>query len=289
MQPAAATMPGRLRIWAEHLKIEHTLFSVPLIYAGALLAEPPLTLRTGVLILVAATGARTAAMGLNRLLDRRLDGMNPRTRDRALPSGRLTPRAVALAVGASYLVAILAAAAISPHLALLSPIPLIAFFVYPLLKRFTRWAHLGLGAAFSLGPLCGFYAVNLSFRNAEPILWLAGFTALWCAGFDILYATQDEASDRETGVHSLPGAIGTRRAFRVAAWLHAAAFLALGGLVVTSLDGPGPAVAMAVAGGLFILQHRIRERVDLAFFHTNAALGAVVFLGVALNGFGGAA
>ena len=286
MQTETPPSPGRLRIWAEHLKIEHTLFSVPLIYAGALLAEPPLTLRTGLLILVAATGARTAAMGLNRLLDHRLDAANPRTRNRALPSGRLTPRAAAVAVGVSYLVAILAAAAISPHLALLSPIPLAAFVVYPLLKRFTRWAHLGLGVAFSLGPLCGWYAVNLSLEHAGPALWLAGFTALWCAGFDILYATQDEVSDRETGVHSLPAAVGSRRALRIAIALHATAFVALCGLYLTSLGGAATGLAVLVAGALFIVQHRIRHRVDLAFFHVNAALGAVVFLGVALHDFG---
>lgn len=288
MPTEAATTPGRLRIWAEHLRIEHTLFSVPVIYAGALLAEPPLTLRTGLLILVAATGARAAAMGLNRILDRRLDALNPRTRQRALPSGRLSPRAAAGAVALAYAVAILAAAAISPQLALLSPIPLVAFVVYPLLKRVTNWAHLGLGAAFSLGPLCGWYAVNLSFDQAQPALWLAAFTALWCAGFDILYATQDEASDRETGVHSLPAALGSRRALRVAIVLHAAAFLALCGLYRTSLGGIGPTAAVLGAGALFVVQHRIRDRVNLAFFHVNAALGAVVFLGVALHEYGGA-
>ena len=83
----------RLKIWAEYLKIEHTLFALPLIYAGALLAESPLTLRTAVLILVAATGARTTALGLNRMLDRHLDAQNPRTASRALPAGKITLRA----------------------------------------------------------------------------------------------------------------------------------------------------------------------------------------------------
>ena len=287
-EAARPTTPGiraSLQLWAEYLKIEHTLFALPLIYAGALLAEPPLTLSTGVLILIAATGARTAAMGLNRILDRRLDAENPRTRNRALPSGRLKPGSAVAAVIGAYAVCLAAAAAISWHLVWLSPIPLAAFTIYPLLKRVTRWVHLGLGATLALGPLCGFYAVNLGFDGAGPILLLALFTALWSAGFDILYATQDETSDRRTGVHSLPAALGSQAALRVAAGFHAAAFAALGALFLTALSSLGAGLAFGLAGALFVVQHRVRERLEVAFFPVNAALGAVVFLGVALHEF----
>lgn len=277
------TFGQRLKIWAEYLKIEHTLFSVPLIYAGALLAEPPLTLRTGVLILVAATGARTAALGLNRILDRHLDARNPRTAKRALPAGKIGLRGAVLVATLAFLVSLAAAWAISPRCLLISPIPLAAFFVYPLLKRFTRWAHLGLGLTLALGPLCGFYAVALEWRGLFPILTLAVFTALWSAGFDILYATLDEDSDRRTGVFSLPAAIGSPRALRVAAGLHVLAFCALVILFSTSLHGLWSGMFLALAGVLFVVQHRLRHHVNFAFFQVNSVLGGIVFLGVLLS------
>jgi 4-hydroxybenzoate polyprenyltransferase len=271
---------SRFRTWADYLKIEHTLFSVPLIYAGALLAEPPLTLRTAVLILVAATGARTTALGLNRILDRRLDARNPRTANRALPAGEITLRGAVLVAVIAFLVALAAAWAISPRCLWISPVPLLAFFGYPLLKRYTRWAHLGLGVTLALGPLCGFYAVALEWRGLVPIVMLSAFTALWSAGFDILYATLDEESDRRTGVHSLPAAIGSGRALRVAAVLHGLAFAALMLLFSTSLHGTVSGLMFLLTGGLFILQHRLRQHVNFAFFQVNAVLGGVVFLGV---------
>lgn len=278
------TPPGRqLKTWAEYLKIEHTLFALPLIYAGALLAEPPLTLRTAVLILVAATGARTTALGLNRILDRRLDARNPRTANRALPAGRITLRAAVLVAAAAFLVSLAAAWAISPRCLLISPIPFLAFVGYPLLKRFTRWAHLGLGVTLALGPLCGFYAVALEWRGLAPIALLAAFTAFWSAGFDILYATLDEDSDRRTGTFSLPAAIGSQRALHVAAGLHALAFCSLVILFSTSLHGVLSGMFFALAGVLFLVQHRLRRHVNFAFFQVNSVLGGVVFLGVLLS------
>ncbi|MDE2661209.1 MAG: putative 4-hydroxybenzoate polyprenyltransferase [Acidobacteriota bacterium] len=273
----------RLKVWAEYLKIEHTLFSVPLIYAGALLAEPPLTPRTAVLILVAATGARTAALGLNRILDRHLDAQNPRTANRALPAGAISLRGAVAVAMLAFMVALVAAWAISPRCLIIAPVPLAAFVGYPLLKRTTRWAHLGLGVTLALGPLCGFYAVALEWRGLFPTLMLSAFTALWSAGFDILYATLDEESDRRTGVFSLPAAIGSRRAVRVAAGMHALAFAALMILFSTSLHGAVSGLLFALTGGLFVLQHLLRQHVNFAFFQVNAVLGCVVFLGVLLS------
>ena len=274
---------NRLKVWADYLKIEHTLFSVPLIYAGALLAEPPLTLRTAVLILVAATGARTTALGLNRILDRELDARNPRTANRALPAGKISLRNAVLVAVLAFLVALAAAWAISPRCLWISPVPLLAFLGYPLLKRTTRWAHLGLGVTLALGPLCGFYAVALAWRGLFPILTLAVFTALWSAGFDILYATLDEEADRRTGVFSLPAAMGSRQAMRVAAGLHVLAFGALAVLFTTSLEGAIPSLLLLLTGGLLVLQHLLRHRVNFAFFQVNAVLGFVVFLSILLS------
>lgn len=278
----------RLRVWAEYLKIEHTLFSAPLVYAGALLAAPPLTFGAAALILLAATGARTAALGLNRILDREIDARNPRTAGRALPSGQITLRAAVGGVAAASALYFLAAATISLECLLLSPLPLLVFAVYPLLKRVTRYAHFGVGVGLALGPVGGYYAVSLAFEDPAGILLLAVFTLFWAAGFDILYAVLDEASDREQGVHSLPAAVGARAAQRFAAGLHVVAFLALAVLHLAALRPFPGLLFLLLAGVLFRYQHRVRDRVDLAFFRVNAALGATVFLSVAFSAPNGA-
>ena len=281
---ASRSARQRLGVWAEYLKIEHTLFSAPLVYAGALLAAPPLTLGTAALILVAATGARTAALGLNRILDRHLDARNPRTARRALPAGEITLRAAVWCVVLATALYLAAAAALSPKCLLLSPLPLLVFTVYPLLKRTTRFAHLGVGVGLAMGPLGGYYAVALAFDEPAAILLLAVFTLFWAAGFDILYAVLDAESDRAQGVHSLPAAVGVPAAHRIAAGFHAAAFLALAALHLLALRGLPAHAFLLLAGILFHVQHRVRDEVDLAFFRVNAALGATVFLGVALSG-----
>lgn len=284
-ETATKRPPGeRLRVWAEYLKIEHTLFSAPLVYAGALLAEPPLTPRAALLILIAATGARTAALGLNRILDRKLDARNPRTAGRALPSGDLTLRAAAAGAAVAAATYLAAAAAISVRCLLLAPIPLVVFWIYPLLKRWTRWAHFGVGAGLAMGPLGGFFAVSLDFRDPAPILFLALFTLLWSSGFDILYSVLDRDADRAQGLHSLPADAGIRSAYRTAALLHAAAFAALAALYAAALSGTVTLGFFLLVGALFVFQHRVRDDVPLAFFRVNAALGAAVFFGVAFSG-----
>ncbi len=272
--------PSRIGIVAGYLKIEHTLFSVPLIYAGALLAETPLTLRTAFLILVAATGARTAALGLNRILDRRLDAKNPRTAGRALPSGAMSLKAAVWLLAGAIAVYVAGAWAISPKCLIYAPFPLIAFTVYPLLKRWTKWAHLGVGTGLALGPLAAYYAVELSWGGALPALLLALFTLFWASGFDVLYATLDEDSDRKHGVHSLPADLGRAAAFRISQAFHAVAFACLLLLHGAALAGVAGLTLFVLAGGLFLAQHRFREHVEFAFFHVNSALGFVVFAGV---------
>ncbi len=287
--PAAPVVtPGeRARAYASFVKIEHALFSLPLILAGAWIASPhgvaPLTL---LWIALAGTGARTAALALNRLLDRAIDARNPRTRVRELPSGRMSVRegvGLALAGTAVYLAA---AAALNPLCLALSPIPLAVFALYPLLKRFTPLCHFGVGAALALSPIGGYVAVTpdlaAAFRDTGP---LALFTLAWVAGFDIIYATLDEAFDRAHGVHSLPAALGSARALVVSRLVHVAGFAVLVAWAWSRWPTPWVALALApVAGGL-AWQQASAKHVDLAFFRINAGLGFVV-LAVVLAGQG---
>jgi 4-hydroxybenzoate polyprenyltransferase len=236
---------------ARFIKVEHTIFSLPLLFAGAWLGANghwPGWQRLG-LVVVAGLGARTLGMAMNRILDRHLDRLNPRTAGRELPSGRLTT-AQAWAVAASGLALyLLACAALGPVCLRLSPIPAAVLVTYSLLKRFTCLCHYGIGVCLALGPLGAFVAVSGHTAASEAVLLLALFTLCWMSGFDIIYSLQDLESDRQTGVHSLPVALGSRGAQAVAALTHLAAVLAAVRLWWLS----GAAAAGGLALGVTIL------------------------------------
>lgn len=283
----AADLAGRARAYASFVKIEHALFSLPLILAGAWLAAPGgVPLATLGWIALAGTGARTAALALNRLLDRAVDAQNPRTRVRELPSGRMSAREGWLVAAAGTAVYLGAAAALDPLCLALSPIPLAVFTLYPLLKRVTPLCHFGVGAALALSPLGGYLAVRPDLGAAFAACGaLAGFTLGWVAGFDIIYATLDEDFDRAHGVHSLPAALGSGRALLVARACHLAAFAALAAWAWSRWPAPPVALALAAVAAGLAWQQASARNVDLAFFRINAGLGFVV-LAVVLAGQG---
>jgi 4-hydroxybenzoate polyprenyltransferase len=269
-------MPDRLKTYGRFVKIEHTLFSFPMLLAGALLAEGELTWRVLILILVAGTGARTAALGINRVVDRTIDRKNPRTANRELPSGQMK---LAEGVGITVLggvVYLAAAYAISPRCLELAPIPLAIFLLYPLMKRFTIWAHLGVGAALAMGPLGAWFAVQLDFADYPRIVLLCSFTFLWVAGFDIIYSTLDFDFDRSEGLYSLPARLGPARALKISRVFHALAFALLGTLYWTVMRGPLAGLMLLAVGALLWLEHRKAANVELAFFKINAVVGFVV-------------
>lgn len=278
---------GRLRTYGRFLRVEHTLFSLPLLFAGLFLGGgldvPP---RLFVLVLIAGAGARTAAMGLNRILDRAIDRANPRTAARELPSGAMT-MAEAWGVTSLGILAYGAAAwLIAPICLALAPIPLAVFVVYPLLKRVTPWCHLGVGLGLAMAPLGGWFAARLSFENVGPALLLAGFTLGWVAGFDVLYATLDEGYDRSVGLHSLPARYGRDRALAIARGLHAAALACLAGLVLWRLAWL-PALPFLIGVGVLLAwEHARADDIDLAFFRINVWVGFVALLAV-VAGVGG--
>jgi 4-hydroxybenzoate polyprenyltransferase len=297
---AAADRPSsRLRTYASFVRFEHTLFSLPLILAGIFGAPgPALSVSRWALIAVAAVGARTAAMALNRLIDRRLDALNPRTRVRELPSGAMKlVEAWALLVGsaAAYL---LACAALGPWYLRVAVVPLAVFTLYPYLKRFTPLCHVGVGAALGLAPLAGFAAAHPGLESPWPAIGLAGFALLWVTGFDIVYATLDEAFDREHGVRSMVAWLGRERALRVSRRLHEAASLTLAAVVaLVATQGPArprlvtllPSIVVWLAVAVLLdLEQRWAENVNLAFFKVNVWVGfgvlALVLVTRALNG-----
>lgn len=277
---------GRFKAYVNFIKPEHTFFSLPLIYAGMLLHTRGWpTPRLAVLILLAAAGGRVMAMGLNRIIDAEIDRRNPRTRTRELARRAMTPAEAWGIVAAAGLLYAVSAWLIAPVCLWWSPLPVVLFVIYPYLKRFTALAHLGLGLAWSMAPLGGWLAASQSPRAFHEVGWLWLFSVLWVAGFDVIYATMDEAFDREWGLHSLPAALGRKKALQIAVMLHAFAFLALYLLWSGPLGrGQASGLVLLAITGLLVWQHAIAaRRPQLAFFELNVAVGFLVLGFIAVS------
>ncbi|MGH7889961.1 MAG: 4-hydroxybenzoate octaprenyltransferase [Thermodesulfobacteriota bacterium] len=269
----------RLRVYGNFVKVEHTLFSFPLILAGSFLAANGLPeLNLLFLILLGGFGARTAALGLNRIIDRDIDIKNPRTQERELPSGKIGLRGAFAVTAVGTVIYFVSAYLICNLVLYLSPIPLIVFILYPYMKRFTSLCHFGVGLGLALAPLGGWVAIKCSLENLLPALLLSLFTFLWVSGFDIIYATLDEKFDRESGVYSLVSRFGKSRALFISALLHIFAFLALAALCLYEFKSIFAAALLIVTGLLLYLEHKKSYDVDLAFFRINILVGFFVFL-----------
>lgn len=281
---ATPSPPGIFRypkLFASLVKLEHTLFALPFAYVGAFLAVDGVpSARQLVWLTVAMAGARSLAMALNRLIDAGVDARNPRTAGRELPRGALLPWHVLAFSAVSLAVFLAAVFQLAPIVRWLWPIPVVAFVVYPYLKRYTWLCHFWLGAVDGLAPVGAWAAVE----NELPWqAWaLGGAVALWIAGFDVLYALFDLDVDRAQGLHSLPARFGVRGAFAVSRACHAAA---IGLLVAAGLGLPaGPlfwAGVAAVAGLLAYEQSLVSprdwRRLDTAFFTMNGVISVAFF------------
>ena len=270
----------------QFVKIEHSVFSLPLLFAGAWLGAgrrwPSLAVLA--LIAVAGVGARTLGMAMNRILDRRLDALNPRTAARELPGGRMS-LAPAWGVAAAGLAVYLAAcAALGPVCLALSPAPAAGLIVYSLLKRFTSLCHFGIGLCMALAPLGAFVAASGGIRFGPEALLLAAFAFCWISGFDIVYAILDIDSDGRTGVRSIPAALGARGAEIVSAVVHVPALAALVWLWWSLGAGAMAGVALAVAAGGLAMGHWTRIPVGKRFFPVSAIAGVAGALVPLLGG-----
>lgn len=266
-----------LQKYASFIKLEHSLFSLPLLFSGAVLAGNKWpSFYVTVLILLAGTSARVVAMTLNRIIDRHIDKKNPRTETRHLASGSLQLWEAWLTVLAGLAIYLFSAWLLSDFCLLWSWIPLVAFSAYPYFKRFTKWTHVGLGLVWSLVPLGGFFAVKPSLEGVVPVFVLGLFCVFWLAGFDIIYATLDEEFDRRAGVFSLPAAWGASRALKMAGTFHLLSFLSLFILYGIWFSGPVTVMLLFIIGILLYLEQNFSQYVDLAFFQINVVIGFFV-------------
>lgn len=278
-----------LRVVLEMIKFEHTLFALPFAGMGMVLAAGGWPSgRTVSWIVAAMVGARSAAMGWNRFADRALDAANPRTRGRALPAGLVSPRFVALFVAASLALLVVAAWRLNPLCLALSPLAIAVLLGYSYSKRFSWAAHLVLGLALAGAPLGAWIAVRGGVE-AVPFV-LAGVVLTWVAGFDVLYALQDERHDRAVGLFSIPARFGTRKALAISAALHGVTLLLLVLLPFLYRPGLGAPYWVGVAGCAALLgwQHWIvppgdLSRLNAAFFTANGLLAAWLFAATAID------
>ena len=284
MTAAAVSAPRR---FASLVKLEHTIFALPFAYVGAFLAVDGFPGAGPIVWLtVAMAGARTLAMGLNRLVDAGIDARNPRTASRELPSGALSVPQVWALCGVALALYLGAVFQLDPIVRLLWPIPVAMFVIYPYLKRVTWLCHLWLGACTGLAPVGAWLAVT---GKAPWEAWaLFAAQALWVAGFDLFYSLFDLAHDLAEGLHSWATRFGERGVFVAARIFHtctvallAAVGFGLGSSVLYFLG------VIAVAGLLMYEHSLVRpgdlRRLDAAFFTVNGVISVVFFVFVVLD------
>jgi 4-hydroxybenzoate polyprenyltransferase len=280
-----------VRAWAslvktlEMIKFSHSVFALPFALLSLVLAAggwPPLPLLGWVLLAMVA--ARSAAMGTNRLADRRLDAENPRTAGRHLVTGTLTPGFVAAFTAVSALLFLVAAWRINPTALALAPAVLVVLLGYSFLKRVTLLAHLGVGLALGLSPLGAWVAGagGLVGDLRVPLVLGLGVMA-WVAGFDVIYACQDLDVDRRLGLRSVPARLGAAGALRVARGLHLLCVACFA--LVAPLAGLGWLYAggVAVVAVLLVVEHALVSpsdltRVNVAFFNVNGMVALLLGL-----------
>ncbi|MCB0879175.1 MAG: putative 4-hydroxybenzoate polyprenyltransferase [Thermoleophilia bacterium] len=277
---------GTIRTLASLVKFEHTVFALPFAYAGMALgadaAGVDLSVSLVVWITIAMVGARTLAMGLNRVIDREIDARNPRTAVREIPSGKVSPAQVWLLCAVSLALLVLATFQLDPITRVLWPIPVALFLLYPYTKRFTWLCHAVLGLSIGLAPLGAWLAVGGPGSELAPyLLWIG--IACWIGGFDVIYATADVDFDRANQIQSLPARFGVARALVVVKLAHAVT-IGCFALAAWQLElGLAAWIGIGIGAALLVWENSIvsaddLSRIDHAFFTVNS------WVGVALGG-----
>lgn len=204
------------------VKFSHTIFAMPFAFIGYFFAYYKLPLTPDwwlfLKVILCMIFARNAAMSFNRLVDRHFDRLNPRTSGREIPRGIISPKSVLAFTIANAILFILTTYFINSLVFFLSPIALGVVLFYSYTKRFTVFSHLVLGLGLSLAPIGAYLSVTGQF-SLVPILYSV-VVLFWVAGFDIIYALQDEEFDRNSKLHSIPAAVGARWALAIALALH---------------------------------------------------------------------
>jgi 4-hydroxybenzoate polyprenyltransferase len=273
--------------YVNFVKLPHTVFALPFALLGVVYASWMIRVSTSqvLLVVLAFTAVRFAAMGFNRIVDQRFDALNPRTKDRELPAGRLLlPRAVVAVLVASAIF-VVCAALLNRLCLILSPLALAWTLGYSYTKRFTSWSHLWLGGALAMAPVGGYLAITATWSSPWwTLVVLACAVLTWVGGFDIFYALQDEQFDREHGLRSAVVRLGRSRSILLAKSLHGVTLLGLLAFGVGVGLGVWYYVGVTLAAALLVREHQLvrpddLSRLDAAFYTMNGIIAIVIFLG----------
>jgi 4-hydroxybenzoate polyprenyltransferase len=265
-------MLERIRTYGSFIRFSHSVFALPFALAGALLAIRPAAgagrslsaFAAGPLpwTLVAMVAARSAGMGFNRLVDARLDALNPRTAGRELPRGAMTAREAIAFVAIASVVFVVAAAQLNPICFALAPVALGIVFWYSLAKRYTTWTQVFLGLAMAVAPVGGWLAAG-GRGGWEPWL-LALAIGSWVGGFDVLYACQDLEFDRAHGLRSIPVRFGVRGSLAISRLMHVVAIACLVALTLVAPLGAVYLAGVAVVALLLVYEQSLVRADDLS-------------------------
>jgi len=274
---------NRLATYLSLIRVSHSVFALPFALTGALLGwqQAPFAWRQVLWVLVAMVAARSAAMGFNRLVDARMDALNPRTAMREIPSGALSPRDATLFVIISSVVFVAAAWQLNRTCGLLSPVALAIVFWYSLAKRYTSYTQAFLGLAMAVAPVGGWLAAGGPIGAPAP--WLLGLAiGLWVGGFDILYACQDLDFDRAHGLNSIPVRFGIARSLWMSRCMHVATVLCMGALAWLVPLGVIYLGGVALVAALLIYEQSLVSEHDLSqvkrAFDLNGWVGILYFV-----------
>ncbi|WP_436524751.1 menaquinone biosynthesis prenyltransferase MqnP [Actinoplanes sp. HUAS TT8] len=284
---AVEEKPGKVKSFLRLVMIEHSVFALPFAYLSALVAID----RDGsgrhwldlVLVTVAMVSGRTFAMAANRILDRKIDALNPRTQNRELVTGAVSVRTAWTGAIVSLVILVVAAGLLNPLCLVLSPLAVIPLVVYPYAKRFTNFPHYVLALAQAVAPVGAWLAITGTFSGSGPAWVLGVAVGLWIGGFDIIYACQDVEVDRKIGVHSTPARFGVPAALHISTATHVvtfALFVTFGQLVGLSWLWW---IGLAVTAAGLIYQHVVvtandLSKVNRAFFTANGFIAITIFV-----------
>jgi 4-hydroxybenzoate polyprenyltransferase len=269
------------------VKFSHSVFALPFAFTAAIIAAEGLpTLHQIFWITVAMIGGRSGAMGMNRIIDRKIDSLNPRTRDRELPRGVIKTSEAFTFTLVAFGFLVLAAYMLNPLCFKLSPLVLLVLFTYSYTKRFTWLCHIVLGIALSLAPLGAWIAVRGTFEY--DILPLSLAIMFWVAGFDTLYGLQDMDFDRKHNIYSIPSIFGIKTSLWIARIFHLITIGLLVSLVAIFHLSVIYLIGVAVAFALLLYEHLLVKpddlsKLNMAFFNMNGYISITVFVFTLLN------
>lgn len=282
---AGTGVTHKIVVFLEMIKFSHTVFALPFALAGALLAARGLPGAQQLFwIVLAMVGARTTAMGLNRLIDAEIDARNPRTAGRAIPAGLISKGATLGFILVSLALLLVAAGQLNPLCLKLAPLAVFFLVLYSYCKRFTSLAHVVLGICLAAAPIGAWIAIRG--RIDAPALILGGAVLFWVAGFDILYALQDLEFDRKAGLHSIPVLLGVDGSLWAARIFHLVMLGLLLSLLTTMQLGGFFMAGILVAAAMLLYEHWLLrdgnlEKLDAAFFNMNGYISVVILLSTA--------